>query len=1296
MCCRRYFSKGYGMENSSESNNELDQYGVWVKTPPHSEQEAPVDPAEFDSKTNGSSEPTSEETVETPAAESPSPETSPLEGLADGEVSLDEFLEGSSNQDDGEISIDSFLGDSESTDSDKNFLPDGEISLDDFLDSSDLSSGPQETQESYDEPLDIDLTFEDVEVETEEGSDLFDELDDLTAGLSGSSGSSSGDEVDLSAFLSDDAPSVQTDKTTAEGESVPVADFDEFISDETPPSAKQTSDSVAQSEDVDLSEFGIGGDDNPGMTISSEAPARKNTVQDYELSVDDNGIDSEPETISAETEDSLTLEMDNKSNSAALKPDEQNPYSAPDDDFDLDSLLDSIEDENGNSVNFDGKNDKATEIGTSAPAEKKSPATEGAVVEDDVFSEVSPEIEENVSEKIPVEENSSGFEDNIIMDTEPSFDETDNEAALPAEDNASTEVTEDTVENAAIEEPSAEETPSEYIMPSEDDATSEEKAEEITASQEIEAAEDSISEETVTSEDTVPIDNTVVEETDNADEIDFSIVPAEKNEEYAEEVPETTVTESLDNTEFEEPDKTFLPEDLPVPSDPLSDPGDEEIQESVDLSDFMGDKGFSDPSIAEGNRSYSPEELAEQEKNAKNVALEEETVSNEEINNVENTDENDSDEIIMSEVTEDESPAESATEDLFVDAAEGQVTNGVIDDEDVVPSPFYEPLVENEGNSSVSLTDVAPMPAGEISNGEAEAEDSDPLGFISDIDSIVPASMDDIKYDEESGIISANDSDETVSEQNSEEFIEETVAENENKSDNRINGPEDSDSPADEETTVTEPDETLPAGAAVAAVSQDDEESREIPVTAETTPADEERMDNTNILTNEGSSSDNGLLNQIAHELSVLKEEINELKIEFAALRNNGVAAADQAVSTVSEDKEAESGFFSDMDDDDTIALSGDELSNILNNAEFTAEEATETVDENEEASTAEEPVNTSDDTLLGSVENAPEIPEQDYEDIQNDLSVDFSGEKLQEPDLDSVEISAEPAQESEETLPDEIEVPRSDDILVEPSDSGFESDFEEPVSRDIPETEDFEPEESVAADTVPGFEEPVPEEESVPEEPVESAVEFEETAVEESSKEPDFSEPVISDEASEDTDNTITNEDFDYLSNETVPEIAEEDERLEPGISEEPQKAVFNTWENASPEEETLVEPEIDETPVEAPVEPELEEPSVEPESEETTVAEEPEAAFDEQPVEEPVTDDSYQAPVEAEPETTFAPAASSSGSIPEDMKAEIKSVLAYMDQLLESLPEDKIAEFAKSEQFATYKKLFSELGLS
>ena len=50
----------------------------------------------------------------------------------------------------------------------------------------------------------------------------------------------------------------------------------------------------------------------------------------------------------------------------------------------------------------------------------------------------------------------------------------------------------------------------------------------------------------------------------------------------------------------------------------------------------------------------------------------------------------------------------------------------------------------------------------------------------------------------------------------------------------------------------------------------------------------------------------------------------------------------------------------------------------------------------------------------------------------------------------------------------------------------------------------------------------------------------------------------------------------------------------------------------------------------------------------------------------------------------------------IDQSMKQEVKSVLAYMDQLLENLPEDKIAEFAKSEHFETYKKLFQELGIS
>jgi hypothetical protein len=51
---------------------------------------------------------------------------------------------------------------------------------------------------------------------------------------------------------------------------------------------------------------------------------------------------------------------------------------------------------------------------------------------------------------------------------------------------------------------------------------------------------------------------------------------------------------------------------------------------------------------------------------------------------------------------------------------------------------------------------------------------------------------------------------------------------------------------------------------------------------------------------------------------------------------------------------------------------------------------------------------------------------------------------------------------------------------------------------------------------------------------------------------------------------------------------------------------------------------------------------------------------------------------------------------SIPEGLREELKTVLSYMDQLLEALPESKIEEFAKSKYFDTYKKLFAELGLA
>jgi hypothetical protein len=55
----------------------------------------------------------------------------------------------------------------------------------------------------------------------------------------------------------------------------------------------------------------------------------------------------------------------------------------------------------------------------------------------------------------------------------------------------------------------------------------------------------------------------------------------------------------------------------------------------------------------------------------------------------------------------------------------------------------------------------------------------------------------------------------------------------------------------------------------------------------------------------------------------------------------------------------------------------------------------------------------------------------------------------------------------------------------------------------------------------------------------------------------------------------------------------------------------------------------------------------------------------------------------------------AASIGEVPSTIRMELRDVLIYMDKLLESLPEEKINEFAQSEHYNTYKKLFEELGI-
>ena len=48
-----------------------------------------------------------------------------------------------------------------------------------------------------------------------------------------------------------------------------------------------------------------------------------------------------------------------------------------------------------------------------------------------------------------------------------------------------------------------------------------------------------------------------------------------------------------------------------------------------------------------------------------------------------------------------------------------------------------------------------------------------------------------------------------------------------------------------------------------------------------------------------------------------------------------------------------------------------------------------------------------------------------------------------------------------------------------------------------------------------------------------------------------------------------------------------------------------------------------------------------------------------------------------------------------PDVFRNNVRAVLAYLDQLLDDLPPERVREFAQSPQFATYKALFAELGL-
>ena len=362
-------------------------------------------------------------------------------------------------------------------------------------------------------------------------------------------------------------------------------------------------------------------------------------------------------------------------------------------------------------------------------------------------------------------------------------------------------------------------------------------------------------------------------------------------------------------------------------------------------------------------------------------------------------------------------------------------------------------------------------------------------------------------------------------------------------------------------------------------------------------------LDEGELETEKPSTQMTAIFSQIVTELSSLKNEIASLKNEFETLKNE---KQPENLKLESNDSGNE-GFFSNSDEDDTIALSKDEMDNILNTADIAQAEKTEEIQENisepeelssEEPEFKEEPETTDEtENLFGSADDVADISDEDIL-SDDDFAMEFESaqtENIEEPTLDDVDYTNI---SKENDLPEEISVPKNDDILVESSPT------------DLLETKDSKNESENSSDS------------------------FDEDPFELSSVEPSISE-------------TLTDEKLDYLSK--TPEEAEQ---------------------NVNSEEVLKL-----------------------PESEETENAKENEAAEEVETEKTEATQENISEPEELSSEE---PETKESKDISDDLKTEIKSVLSYMDQLLENLPENKIAEFAQSEQFDTYKKLFKELGLA
>ena len=314
---------------------------------------------------------------------------------------------------------------------------------------------------------------------------------------------------------------------------------------------------------------------------------------------------------------------------------------------------------------------------------------------------------------------------------------------------------------------------------------------------------------------------------------------------------------------------------------------------------------------------------------------------------------------------------------------------------------------------------------------------------------------------------------------------------------------------------------------------------------------------------------------------------------------------------------------------------------------------------------------------------------DSEHSETDSGLSIDMNNESLEEPDLSSLETDG---------LESEITIPKVDDIS-ESTEEGSSSilvessgdDFMDSVSdSEQPEAPVFEAAETasneLSEETAPLFDES---------ESLDSLL-GSETEPEQPAENTENEIPSVTDfaELSEESPAEPVLEDTDSSAEEIAEEAAEipESEEVQPAAETEiagTVEADTDTFEELSLEDSSIdsfLAPEAE-------ISDSLSEENVNYLNEGENFAESDAESMEETAAE---SETSKEAIPEKNEESVPAAATETDKPVSAELKNDIRSVLLYMDQLLENLPEDKIVEFAKSEQFTTYKRLFSELGLS